>query len=308
MEKEGRYRVWLSPQQPREIETAEAEEFVQSVDFLEEPKVYEGFVLRGEFSVVFVDGVRRTECLAYIKDQQTGEGFEGAFVSLGAGALKINYGRTNRIEESLVVKKIERLLIFRGRAQLESFLGFRPYGVEGELSAEVNRYMREELESKVAFRAFKELTPTLLLCDGPLSNKLSNTPCLGLVKNIKKLYMNPSHIDLLYSLRKGQRSPIIKLQQEQEGKEKYTWYVKLSSHEGLYGLVRVELFPQKNEERIRELADLSAGILPLFASQSFQDRRSPQNLLPIGKLEKFLRQHLGAYRLMRRKIEQFFYV
>ncbi|RME10335.1 MAG: nuclease, partial [Aquificota bacterium] len=136
-------------------------------------------------------------------------------------------------------------------------------------------------------------------------------PFLGFVKGMKRLYMESSYLPLLYSLRPGQRSPIIKThyQQKQEEKEKvdkYTWYVKLSEHEGIHGLARVEVF-RRDFDEVKRLADLSAGVLPLFASQSFQDRRSPQNLLPIGRLEKFLRLHLGPYRIIRRQIESFFY-
>ncbi|MCS6997848.1 MAG: DNA double-strand break repair nuclease NurA [Aquificaceae bacterium] len=308
----GRYRVSLSPQLPAEVEAVELEESEQFVDFLEEPGVYEGYLPKGGFSLVFVDGVRRTECLAYIRDEETGESFEGAFVSLGAGALKVDYGRINLLEGSLLLKRVERLLFFRGKAALGSLLGFRPQGVEGELSAEVNRYMKEELEAKVALEVSRKFPSTLLLCDGTLSHRLRNTPCLGFVKSIKRLYLDLSHVNLLYSLRVGQRSPILKLhyqrrQEEREKTDKYTWYVRLSNHEGLHGLARVEVFPQRDLHTLKEMADLSAGILPLFASQSFQDRRSPQNLLPIGRLEKFLRLHLGAYGLIRRKIEDFFH-
>ncbi|MCX7989597.1 MAG: hypothetical protein N2648_03020, partial [Aquificaceae bacterium] len=110
------------------MEAVELEESEQFVDFLEEPGVYEGYLPKEGFSLVFVDGVRRTECLAYIRDEETGESFEGAFVSLGAGALKVDYGRINLLEGSLLLKRVERLLFFRGKAALGSLLGFRPQG------------------------------------------------------------------------------------------------------------------------------------------------------------------------------------
>ncbi len=292
------------------METVEIEESQQFVDFAEEPRVYEG--QRPElFSLVFIDGVRRTECLAYIRDEETGESFEGAFLSLGAGALRVEYGRLNLVREALVESRVERLLVHKRGALLEEVLGFRPYPVEGELSVEVNKYMREELEAVLALHVQKKSQDSLVVCDGTLSYKLRNIPALGFVKSIKKLYMESSALSLLYALRPGQRSPIIKLhyqqRQEQEEKvDKYTWYVKLTDHEGIHGLARVEVFKRDFEE-VKRLADLSAGVLPIFASQSFQDRRSPQNLLPIGRLEKFLRAHLGPYRIIRRQIESFFY-
>ena len=310
MQSLGRYKLSLSPHQPQEIEPNEIEESLQFSDLAEEPRVYDGYVPEN-FSLVFIDGVRRTECLAYVRDEETGESFEGAFLSLGAGALRIEYGKLNLLRESLILHRVERLFFHKGGILVGELLGFRPYAVEGELSVEINRYMREELEAEVALQIQKEVKDSIVICDGILSYKLRKTPFLGLVKSMKKLYMDRSYLPLLYTLRLGQRSPIVKVhhQQEQEEKErvdKYTWYVKLTEHEGLQGLVRVEVFKRDFEE-VKRLANISAGVLPLFASQSFQDRRSPQNLLPIGRLEKFLRLHLGPYRIIRRQIESFFY-
>lgn len=307
MQSLGRYKLSLSPHQPQEIEPNEIEESLQFSDLAEEPKVYDGYVPEN-FSLVFIDGVRRTECLAYVRDEETGESFEGAFLSLGAGALRIEYGRLNPLRESLILHRVERLFFHKGGILVDELLGFRPYAVEGELSVEINRYMREELEAEVALQIQREVKDSLVICDGPLSYKLKNTSFLGLVKSIKRLYIDRSHLPLLYTLRLGQRSPILKVnyQQEEEQKDKYTWYVRLTEHEGLQGLVRVETF-EGNFEEVKRLANISAGVLPLFASQSFQDRRSPQNLLPIGRLEKFLRIHLGPYRIIRRQIESFFY-
>ncbi|MDM7267022.1 MAG: DNA double-strand break repair nuclease NurA [Aquificaceae bacterium] len=308
----GRYSISLSPQQPVEIEPAEVEESEQFLDFAEEPRVYEGYRPEEGLNLVFVDGVRRTECLAYIKDEETGESSEGAFVSLGAGALRVEYGRLNLIKESLIFSEVKRIMAFKGSFLLQSLLNFEAFPVDGDISVKVNKYMRDELEAHIALQAYKKFPKDLIICDGTLSYKLKNTPAIGFVKSIKRLYFDKKYLNLLYSLKPGQRSPIIKIhyQQKQEEKEKVdklTWYVKLSNHEGLHGIARVEVFPKKDFEKVKRLADLSAGLLPLFASTSFQDRRSPQNLLPIGRLEKFLRSHLGAYGIIRRRIESFLY-
>ncbi|MCS7171047.1 MAG: DNA double-strand break repair nuclease NurA [Aquificaceae bacterium] len=313
MKSKRRYRVSINPQRPQELETTEIEESEHFSDFLEEPAVYDGSLPEEGFSILFVDGVRRKECLATIRDEETGYVFEGAFLSLGAGALRVDYGRFNTIGESLVLSKIERLMAFRGFVPSEVWLGFKPLRIEGELNVEVNRYMKEELEARVALLALKEAPATLMVCDGTLSRKLRGTSCLGFIKSIKRLYIDASYIDLLYSLRPGQRSPILKIhyqqrQEDEEKTDKYTWYIKLSQHEGLHGLARVEAFPQKSLDILKKLADLSAGILPLFVGESFQDRRSPQNLLPIGRLEMFLRLHLGDHNIIRREIEKFFHV
>lgn len=182
----GRYSISLSPQQPVEIEPAEVEESEQFLDFAEEPRVYEGHRPEEGLNLVFVDGVRRTECLAYIKDEETGESSEGAFVSLGAGALRVEYGKLNLVKESLVLSTVERIMAFKGNYLLQNILNFKAFPVSVELSVEVNRYMRDELEANIALQAFKKFPKDLIMCDGTLSYKLKKYACPRLCKKYKK--------------------------------------------------------------------------------------------------------------------------
>ncbi len=301
-----RYSISLSPQIPNEVEVIEIEESEQFVAFQEEPQIYEG-KRKESFSVIFVDGVRRTEALAYVKDEEKGEHFEGAFVSLGAGALRIEHGRVNLVKESLILSNTKRTFFLRGNLPIKELWDFVIIPVDGEISVEVNRYMKEELEASIARQAWQKFSTDLVICDGTLSNKLRNTQCVGFVKSIRKLYFDNRYLNLLYELKPGQRSPIIKVhyqstQEEKEKVDKYAWYIKLSPEGGMHSLARLEIFPQWDMNLLREIADLSAGILPYFASQPFQDRRAPQNLLPVGKLENFLRRHLGPYGIIRKQI------
>ena len=60
------------------------------------------------------------------------------------------------------------------------------------------------------------------------------------------------------------------------------------------------------ESRVEEaiqLADLTASILPRFASRVGRDPRAPQNLYPVGRLESVLRHRLGDPLLLRRSLE-----
>jgi hypothetical protein len=54
---------------------------------------------------------------------------------------------------------------------------------------------------------------------------------------------------------------------------------------------------------VRSLADLSAALLPRFASSAGRDPRAPQNLYPIGGLENALRHKMGDTLVIRRAIE-----
>ena len=50
------------------------------------------------------------------------------------------------------------------------------------------------------------------------------------------------------------------------------------------------------------LADLTSRLLPRFASTPHKDPRAPQNLVPIGGLERELRRRLGDQQLLSRSL------
>jgi hypothetical protein len=50
------------------------------------------------------------------------------------------------------------------------------------------------------------------------------------------------------------------------------------------------------------LADTTAKLLPRFASSEHKDPRAPQNLYPIGALERELRRRLGDPHLLYRAL------
>jgi hypothetical protein len=50
------------------------------------------------------------------------------------------------------------------------------------------------------------------------------------------------------------------------------------------------------------LADLSVLLLPPLASAPHKDPRAPQNLVPIGGLERELRRRLGDQQLLYRSL------
>ena len=53
---------------------------------------------------------------------------------------------------------------------------------------------------------------------------------------------------------------------------------------------------------VTQLADLTARLLPRFASTPHKDPRAPQNLVPIGGLERELRRRLGDQQLLYRSL------
>jgi hypothetical protein len=68
------------------------------------------------------------------------------------------------------------------------------------------------------------------------------------------------------------------------------------------GLARLEYPAEENLKEAIEVANLTAAVLPLFASDPLRDPRYPQNLLPIGWLERRLRNLLGDPRILKRSL------
>ena len=270
-------------------------------------------------SVVFVDGVRRTENLIYIEDER-GNFWEGAFVSVAAGALLMKQGRTNTAQDSLREFLLRRFLFVRGEVDIGEDrltfeldpvrIEFRVESVEGEISLYVNKAMAD-LELAVAERSYRRLKPDLILTDGTVhySAAVKKLPFVGYVKKHRRMYIPAERTHILRELSVGQRTPLVLIHsqptmdsRESSALDKLTWYVRIGREEGISGIARLEISAGVGVEKAREIADATAWLVPLFASTEFTDRRAPHNLLPIKHLENALRRRLGSQTLIRRTI------
>ncbi len=68
------------------------------------------------------------------------------------------------------------------------------------------------------------------------------------------------------------------------------------------GVVRVECSADLPVPEVTRLADLTALLLPPLASVPHKDPRAPQNLVPIGGLERELRHRLGDQQILYRAL------
>ncbi|MDQ7039074.1 MAG: DNA double-strand break repair nuclease NurA [Aquificota bacterium] len=269
--------------------------------------------------IAFVDGVRRTENLVYLEGDD-GTVSKGAFVSIGVGALLLSLGRPNPAEDAYRNLKVRRFLFVEkgtdlGRRSLSFRFGdvsldFFVEETDGEISPHVNEVMAK-LEAGVAEEVFKEEKPDLMITDGTLhyTAKIKNLPFVGYVKKHRKIYMYPENTCILREMRVGQRTPLILIhsQPTMEGEgaktfDKLTWYVKISESEGLSGIARLEVPAGIGVKRAVEIANLTAWLIPKFASAEFSDRRAPQNLVPVKYLENTLRHRIGSQTLIRKII------
>jgi len=258
--------------------------------------------------VVFVDGVRRLE-VGVIEEDDGRIGY-GLFGSYAAGAVicgadgaavdrrevcrRLILGGGSR-QPTMVVGAGSTALEFEGHAIPEN----SPRATLGGLQELMRR-----LEGQVAMRYADR--DSLAFVDGPLTFLLPlEEPILGYVKTLHRSYLPQDLMPVLYGLLAGQRTPVFAF--GEGSASRYSWYLRLAPPRpldyGLAGVVRVEVSSSVGEQEAIRLADLSASILPQFASSPAWDARAPQNLFPLSALENDLHHSLGDHLWVRRAIE-----
>lgn len=256
-------------------------------------------------SVAFVDGVRRIDARVWLTEDDSATRM-GICASFAAG-LVLCVGPTARI---LTAEVRRGLFTAAGAPDLETRAGtYRAYATAGDDIDRLSQALQERmalLERDVA-AAYLERTggtadQTLLALDGPLTGKLDLTGAVGYVKTHRVAYLPPEASILVGRLDAGQRSPLFLTQ---GAWSRYSWYLCLTNLGGhpWAAVVRCEASADLTLAQARSLADRCARTLPRFASEPHKDPRAPQNLYPIGGLERELRRRLGdaawVYRALR---------
>jgi hypothetical protein len=143
----------------------------------------------------------------------------------------------------------------------------------------------------------------LLVVDGPIRGREHLPRVLGFIKSHQIAYMEPRLHGMVASLGPGERTPVFLIGGSWD---RFSWYLRLPgppSHPWS-GIARLECAANVTVPEVIALARLSQAVLPRFASEEFKDSRAPQNLYPVGALEKELRRRLGhpglVYRALRR--------
>jgi hypothetical protein len=174
-----------------------------------------------------------------------------------------------------------------------------------QLSAAVQDQMRA-LEAQVAqsaagpAREGAAAGTELLVVDGPLQRGSRLPGMLGYAKTHATLYLPAELNRLVGTLAPGQRTPLFALL---DRAPRYSWYLKLpGGGAGWAGVVRVECAGELTVPAAVALAASSQPLLCRYASAEYKDARAPQNLYPIGGLERELRRRLGDQGLLHRAI------
>ena len=262
-----------------------------------------------------VDGVRRVEAHA-MEDgaaaEPDGEGPAlGLFGSLAVGAVAVEPGAPARILESTI--RLERCYVATsadatgrvlpaGRSELR----FRPRHAPNastprDLVAALNRAMLDE--EAVLAAELSAAGEALVLVDGPLRRRRPGERAVGYVKRIHQWYVGPAERAVAEALAVGERTPLFRIEDRREA-GRYAWYARTaalaSRFHPLAGVVRMECDGDLPVAAASHLADDATSALPRLVPTAARDPRAPQNLLPVGALERALTNRLGDRRRVRR--------
>lgn len=236
--------------------------------------------------LLFIDGVRRVDAALWIEQPPDFPGFALA-ATYAAGAVRCN-GRA-----VLEMADVERGLFTSSAADdIESDVGsYQVKATKGTTSEELWLGIQQrmaDLEAKVA-RAVP--TAEAIIVDGPLSHRRDIPNAVGYVKTQKVQYLPLELRPVLTSLLPGFRTPLFLVT---TSRSRYSWYLRLANHSGpAGGLVRCEIDADNGPVEAIRTADRVSASLPRYASERHKDPRAPQNLYPIGGLERELRHRLG---------------
>jgi len=249
--------------------------------------------------VLFVDGVRRVEANVWITDGN-GELHQGICASYAAGAVRCNGSAR------LVAAEVRRGLFCpaEGADPIDTrhahfALHVATDDTPDQLSLDLQRKMGE-LEGHVAASA---IGAEVLVTDGPLKIGQNQPGQVGFVKTHHTSYGPPLVREVIATLECNERTPLLLVG---DRAHRFTWYLRLPCDigHGWAGIVRIETTADQPVADAVDLADRLSVTLPRFASHPQKDPRSPQNLYPIGGLERELRRRLGDPQLILRSLRQ----
>ena len=268
---------------------------------------------RAPSAVLFVDGVRRVDAQVWVGPTTGTDGAAapGLCASYAAGVVCCCADGAH-LERAVVVR---RGLFTTARDAVDVVTAVGAYRATSTpdrpavapmqlLSLALQRDMAEaELVAAGSAREARRDADDLLVVDGPVRGHQELPRVVGVVKTHRSDYLPPERAAVVPRLGAGERTPVFRIVGSWE---RYTWYLRLPCPPGApwAGVVRVECAGNLSPDAAVRTASVTQRVLPRFASVSYKDSRAPQNLYPIGGLERELRRRLGdsalLYRALRR--------
>jgi hypothetical protein len=260
----------------------------------------------------FVDGVQQVHARVFAENEARVWPTPGIVTSCAAAAV------SPWSQEPFRFLRVERRVILANAEQppqvtISSHSGdfeFAPLAAAGDDPAALDHklnQLRADIELMVVHDAMAAL-PGIIVVDGRLPPVVSSA-VVGLIKTPHRIELAKEvHARTLSGLCAGQRTPIYKVERSQ--RTYYRWFVCLRTP-GAYdlaqqGLAILEMDDAASLAEARHMADCTAQALTRYASSPARDARAPQNLLPVGRLEDWLRRRLGDSELIRRRLAEAF--
>lgn len=253
--------------------------------------------------VLFVDGVRRIDARVWVEDDVGGVE-PGVCASYAAGVVRAG-------------EKAEIVAASVGRGVFSASRAIRPIATRypevvyaphaaGDSTPEAlwlaiqDQMGRREVEmAELARREAPD--DALVLVDGPVTNRTHVPGAVGVIKTHATAYLPPELHRLVGTLPEGSRTPLFTI----GGRgSRHSWYLRLPGGRGApwSGVVRCECSAEMDPADAIELAGRVAATVPRYASEPHKDPRAPQNLYPVGGLERELRRRLGDPDLLYRAL------
>lgn len=256
----------------------------------------------------FVDGVRRVELRLIVDDE--GRRAPGLFGSFAVGAVRCE-GVASFADHSVGRAVVAGGGILPEPVEIRSgptTLLFEPHcdpGNEPDRPLWTLQQRMQKSEGELASRIAAEEDPgRVVVVDGPLTfSGHSRAPVVGMIKRFVRHYLESPQENLLARLGPGQRTPLFELGGGKDPIHRFAWYTRLVDlripwHDQA-GIVRCEVRAGLGAAEAARLADAVTAALPRYAGRS-SDPRAPQNLAPVGGLERWLRHRLGDQGFVRR--------
>lgn len=236
--------------------------------------------------ILFVDGVRRVDATLWIDQPPDFPGFALA-ATYAAGVVRCDGAAT--LEECAVERG---LFTSAPAADVETSVGtYEVKATKGTTPEELWLGIQHRMGALEAAVARAAGGAELMVIDGPLSHARDIENAIGYVKTQKVQYLPMELRQVLVSLPAGYRTPLFITTTSWS---RYSWYLRLANHAGpAGGLVRCEIDADMNAPDAARVANRVSATLPRYASARHKDPRAPQNLYPIGGLERELRHRLG---------------
>ena len=277
-------------------------------------------------TMLFVDGVRRIEARVWVAaPEDDGERAAPGPATAATAALCASYAAgvvcCSGRHAHLVTAELRRGLfsIAPHASDISTWAGvYQAHRVPGSaadtplfarLSEALQRRLEEvEVAAAAAARSVihdhgMPVDDDLLIVDGPLRGRQHLPRALGYIKSHRSTYL-PAELNAhVARLTAGQRTPVFLMGTSWD---RHSWYLRLPGPPGSpwAGIVRVECSADLPVTEVTKLANLSQTALGRFASAAYKDPRAPQNLYPIGGLERELRHRLGDSQLLYRALRE----